>query len=74
MNAQTADFRARLALDVPIIQAPIAGVQGSALAIAVSSAGGGGPDGMLSKYFRTFASAVFSSTSPAIASTALFGA
>ena len=40
MNAQTAAFRARLALDVPIIQAPMAGVQGSALAIAVSSAGG----------------------------------
>ena len=29
-----------LGIDLPIIQAPMAGVQGSALAIAVSNAGG----------------------------------
>src|SRR3954447_8231815 len=29
-----------LAIDLPIIQAPMAGVQGSALAVAVSNAGG----------------------------------
>jgi len=29
-----------LSLELPIIQAPMAGVQGSALAIAVSNAGG----------------------------------
>lgn len=33
------DLRERLRLDVPIVQAPMAGVQGSALAIAVSRAG-----------------------------------
>jgi len=40
----------RLKLDLPIIQAPMAGVQGSALAIAVSNAGGLGslPCAMLS--------------------------
>lgn len=34
------DVRQRLGLDVPIVQAPMAGVQGSALAIAVANAGG----------------------------------
>ncbi len=40
-----------LGIDVPIIQAPMAGVQGSALAIAVSNAGGLGslPAAMLSR-------------------------
>src|SRR5687768_15677089 len=33
-------FRDLLGTDLPIIQAPMAGVQGSALAIAVSNAGG----------------------------------
>jgi len=39
-----------LGIELPIIQAPMAGVQGSALAIAVSDAGGLGslPCGMLS--------------------------
>jgi nitronate monooxygenase len=39
-----------LGIELPIIQAPMAGVQGSALAIAVSKAGGLGslPCGMLS--------------------------
>ena len=39
-----------LGIDLPIIQAPMAGVQGSALALAVSSAGGLGslPCAMLS--------------------------
>jgi len=39
-----------LGIDLPIIQAPMAGVQGSALTIAVSNAGGLGslPCGMLS--------------------------
>lgn len=36
----TADFTARLGLSLPIVQAPMAGVQGSALAVAVSKAGG----------------------------------
>ncbi len=40
MHAQRSALLQRLGLDVPIIQAPMAGVQGSALAIAVSSAGG----------------------------------
>lgn len=35
-----ADIRALFGVDLPIIQAPMAGVQGSALAIAVCSAGG----------------------------------
>jgi nitronate monooxygenase len=34
-----ADFRARLGLDIPLIQAPMAGVQGGALANAVAGAG-----------------------------------
>jgi len=34
------DLRALLGIELPIIQAPMAGVQGSALAIAVSNAGG----------------------------------
>jgi nitronate monooxygenase len=50
----TMDLRQRLGLEVPIVQAPMAGVQASALAIAVSRAGGLGalpcamltPDGM----------------------------
>lgn len=44
------DFAASLGLSVPIIQAPMAGVQGSALALAVSRAGGLGflPGAMLS--------------------------
>jgi len=43
-------LRQRLGIDVPIIQAPMAGVQGSALAIAVSNAGALGslPCAMLS--------------------------
>jgi nitronate monooxygenase len=44
------EFQARLGIDVPILQAPMAGVQGSELAIAVSNAGGLGalPCAMLS--------------------------
>ncbi|MEN9313820.1 MAG: hypothetical protein RIS35_213 [Pseudomonadota bacterium] len=44
------DLRQRLGLEIPLIQAPMAGVQGSALAIAVSRAGGLGslPCAMLS--------------------------
>jgi nitronate monooxygenase len=34
------DLRALLGIELPIIQAPMAGVQGSALALAVSNAGG----------------------------------
>ncbi len=43
-------FQERLGIELPIIQAPMAGVQGSALAIAVSNAGGLGslPCAMLS--------------------------
>ena len=43
-------LRALLGIDLPIIQAPMAGVQGSALAVAVSNAGGLGslPCAMLS--------------------------
>lgn len=43
------DFKKLLGTELPIIQAPMAGVQGSALAIAVSEAGGLGslPCGML---------------------------
>ena len=43
-------FRDLLGVELPIIQAPMAGVQGSALAIAVSNAGGLGslPCAMLS--------------------------
>src|SRR4051812_34765739 len=33
-------LEALLGIDLPIVQAPMAGVQGSALAVAVSSAGG----------------------------------
>lgn len=36
----TTALRALLGIDLPLLQAPMAGVQGSALAIAVSSAGG----------------------------------
>lgn len=45
-----AAFRELLAVDLPIVQAPMAGVQGSDLAIAVSNAGGLGslPCAMLS--------------------------
>jgi nitronate monooxygenase len=44
------NFKQLLRSDLPIIQAPMAGVQDSALALAVSSAGGLGslPCGMLS--------------------------
>ncbi|WP_027848404.1 NAD(P)H-dependent flavin oxidoreductase [Marinospirillum minutulum] len=44
------DFKQLLGTDLPIIQAPMAGVQGSALAVAVSEAGGLGslPCAMLS--------------------------
>lgn len=44
------NYQALLGTELPIIQAPMAGVQGSALAIAVSEAGGLGslPCGMLS--------------------------
>ena len=47
----TESFRQRLNLELPIIQAPMAGVQDSALTIAVSNAGGLGslPCAMLSK-------------------------
>lgn len=47
--AMTAALARRLGIDLPIIQAPMAGVQGSALAIAVSNAGGLGslPGAML---------------------------
>jgi nitronate monooxygenase len=54
VDVNRTDLRERLGLELPIIQAPMAGVQGSALAIAVTSAGGLGslpcallsPDGM----------------------------
>jgi nitronate monooxygenase len=39
MHESASTFCQRLGLDLPIIQAPMAGVQGSALAIAVSSSG-----------------------------------
>jgi nitronate monooxygenase len=39
VDAHQLNFCRRLGLELPIIQAPMAGVQGSALAIAVSSAG-----------------------------------
>jgi NAD(P)H-dependent flavin oxidoreductase YrpB (nitropropane dioxygenase family) len=50
----SADLRQLVGIDLPIIQAPMAGSQGSALAVAVSNAGGLGslpcamlgPDGM----------------------------
>ncbi len=38
-SSAAAEFRARLDLDVPLIQAPMAGVQGGALATAVAGAG-----------------------------------
>src|SRR5215813_11312291 len=46
----TSPLRDVLSIDLPILQAPMAGVQGSALAIAVSNAGGLGslPCAMLS--------------------------
>ena len=46
----TASLQELLKLELPIIQAPMAGVQNSALAIAVSNAGGLGslPGAMLS--------------------------
>jgi nitronate monooxygenase len=49
-GAPIMSFREILGLELPIIQAPMAGVQGSALAIAVSNAGGLGslPCAMLS--------------------------
>lgn len=40
MNSLTQDFCKLLGISLPLIQAPMAGVQGSALAIAVSRAGG----------------------------------
>ena len=41
MNLQaTMNLQQRLGISLPIIQAPMAGVQGSALAIAVCNAGG----------------------------------
>ena len=50
MTAKRVDLREILGIELPIIQAPMAGVQGSALAIAVSNAGGLGslPCAMLS--------------------------
>jgi len=36
-------LQALLGIDYPLIQAPMAGVQGSALAVAVSNAGGSPP-------------------------------
>jgi len=49
-SAQTMILQDLLAIELPIIQAPMAGVQGSALAVAVSNAGGLGslPGAMLS--------------------------
>jgi nitronate monooxygenase len=51
MRAAAATFAARLGLELPIIQAPMAGVQDSALALAVSGAGGLGslPCALLSR-------------------------
>ncbi|HWH70351.1 MAG TPA: nitronate monooxygenase, partial [Candidatus Sulfotelmatobacter sp.] len=45
-----ATLQTLLGIELPVIQAPMAGVQGSALAVAVSNAGGLGslPGGMLS--------------------------
>lgn len=40
MNDSASRLRALLGIELPIVQAPMAGVQGSALAIAVSNAGG----------------------------------
>jgi nitronate monooxygenase len=40
MNDSVSRLRALLGIELPIVQAPMAGVQGSALAIAVSNAGG----------------------------------
>jgi nitronate monooxygenase len=40
MNGDRASFLARLGIALPILQAPMAGSQGSALAVAVSNAGG----------------------------------
>jgi nitronate monooxygenase len=59
-------FRQLLGIELPIIQAPMAGVQGSALAIAVSNAGGLGslPCAMLSPHqIRTELSAIRAKTS-----------
>jgi nitronate monooxygenase len=59
-------FCKQLGLEVPIIQAPMAGVQGSALAIAVSNAGGLGslPCALLSREtLREELSAIVASTS-----------
>ena len=39
-SAQTSSFKRLLGIDLPLIQAPMAGVQGSALAAAVCNAGG----------------------------------
>jgi nitronate monooxygenase len=49
-------LRQALGIDLPIIRAPMAGAQGSAMAIAVSNAGGLGslPCAMLSHYERTW--------------------
>src|SRR4029077_5240572 len=40
MKQQGTRIQQLLAIDLPIIQAPMAGVQGAALAVAVSNAGG----------------------------------
>jgi nitronate monooxygenase len=49
VSAPTATLRDRLGIELPILQAPMAGAQGSALAIAVCAAGGLGalPTAML---------------------------
>jgi nitronate monooxygenase len=49
-GAKTMTLQQLLGIELPIIQAPMAGVQGSALAVAVSNAGGLGslPCAMLS--------------------------
>ena len=39
-GATSMPLQALLGIELPIIQAPMAGVQGSALAVAVSNAGG----------------------------------
>jgi nitronate monooxygenase len=61
-----ASLKALLGIDLPIVQAPMAGVQGSALAIAVSQAGGLGslPGAMLGPdALRTELKAIASATS-----------
>jgi nitronate monooxygenase len=66
--ANRSSFCERLGLELPIIQAPMAGAQGSAMAIAVSSAGGLGSIGcalLTPPAARDELSAIASSTSKA---------